>query len=111
MIDDYRVTENLWRISELKKLNEATGKGVQKKNRALQILQGAIFFFGFDAILTPERRKIAMLLQICQINIFNHVPEGSPASTDGRVYKNYNLITTRQERSHTLFGVSGAITP
>ena len=47
MIDDYRVTENLWRISELKKLNEATGKGVQKKNRALQILQGAIFFFRF----------------------------------------------------------------
>lgn len=44
IIDDYRVTENLWRITELKKLNEAPCKGGQKKNRALQILQGAIFF-------------------------------------------------------------------
>ena len=111
MIDDYRVTENLWRITELKKLNEAPGKGCQKKKSRPANPARRDFFFGFDAILTPERRKIAMLLQICQINIFNHVPEGSPASTDGRVYKNYNLITTRQERSHTLFGVSGAITP
>lgn len=47
MIDDYRVTENLWSISALKKLNEATDKGVQKKKSRPANPARRDFFFRF----------------------------------------------------------------